>query len=114
MMGDIPTTVVLDFLMGVDALGVLLPLSSVAKYFVTDVAVPMRASESMYDSYIKRDTITLWCICVKDDNGDAVHESLEEPPNIPVINGGIPRSKRKRTSSSDAISCSLLVPQSTS
>lgn len=45
LMGDIPTTVVLDFLMGVDGLGVWLPLSSVAKYFVTAVAAPMRASE---------------------------------------------------------------------
>ena len=64
-MGDIPTTVVFDFLMGVDGLGVdglgadglgvdglgvdglgvWLPLSSVAKYFVTAVAAPMRASE---------------------------------------------------------------------
>ena len=27
--------------------------------------------KSMYDSYRKGDTITLWCICVKDDDGDA-------------------------------------------
>ena len=29
--------------------------------------------KSMYDSYRKGDTITLWCICVKDVNGDAQH-----------------------------------------
>ena len=123
--------------------------------------------KSMYDSYRKGDTITLWCICVKDDDGDArllvvvnqkrtdeaslsssskrdihesevdkvfyelrskhaddytgpqyriwshmimnkIHESLEEPPNLPIITGGIPRGKRKRTSSSDAISEALI------
>jgi len=37
-----------------------------------------------------------------------VHESLDEPPNIPIITGGVPRGKRKRTSSSDAISESLI------
>ena len=28
-----------------------------------------------------------------------IHESLEEPPNIPIITGWVPRGKRKRTSS---------------
>ena len=37
-----------------------------------------------------------------------VHESLDEPPNIPIITGGVPRGKRKRTSSSDAISGALI------
>ena len=37
-----------------------------------------------------------------------IHESLEEPPNIPIITGGVPRGKRKRTSSSDAISEALI------
>jgi len=37
-----------------------------------------------------------------------IHESLEEPPNIPIIPGGVPRGKRKRTSSSDAISQALI------
>ena len=37
-----------------------------------------------------------------------IHESLEEPPNIPIITGGVPRGKRKTTSSSDAISEALI------
>ena len=39
-----------------------------------------------------------------------IHESLEEPPtcNIPIIADGVPRGKRKRTSSSDAISEALI------
>ena len=37
-----------------------------------------------------------------------IHESLEEPRNITIITGGVPRGKRKRTSSSDAISEALI------
>ena len=37
-----------------------------------------------------------------------MYKSLEEPPNIPIITGGVPRGKRKRTSSSDAISEALI------
>jgi len=33
---------------------------------------------------------------------------MEEPPNIPIITGGVPRGKRERTSSSDAISEALI------
>ena len=35
--------------------------------------------KSMYDSYRKGDIITLWCICVKDDDGDAQPASGRKP-----------------------------------
>ncbi len=37
-----------------------------------------------------------------------IHDSLEEPPNIPIITGEIPRGKRKKTCSSDSISEALI------
>ena len=38
--------------------------------------------KSMYDSYRKGDTITLWCICVKDDDGDAQSASGRKPKKL--------------------------------
>ena len=36
-----------------------------------------------------------------------LHDSMEEPPDIPIITGQAPGSKRKRGASSDAISQAL-------
>lgn len=37
-----------------------------------------------------------------------IHDSMEEPPDIPIITGQAPGSKKRRVSSSDAVLDALI------
>ena len=56
-----------------------------------------------------KNQLTFFCFCLPPTAGCAsLEDELGDTSSVPIITGGVPRGKRKRTSSSDAISEALI------